>query len=133
MTEFSILGVDHVTVTTPEELEPDVVAWYRECLGLEPLEKPEGSPEGGAWFRAGNQEIHVSIDPHNPPKSAHFGLRVNDFEAVIDKLRKANCHIEQALPIPGRHRCFTRDPAGNSVEIVSVEEESANVHYEEVE
>jgi hypothetical protein len=50
---------------------------------------------------------------------------------VIDRLRDAKCHIEQARPIPGRHRLFTRDPAGNSIEIVSVQEESANVHYEE--
>ena len=131
MTEFSVLGVDHVTVTTPEELEPDVVEWYRDCLGLESVPKPEGTHGGGAWFRAGDQEIHVSIDPHNPPRSAHFGLRVSDFDAVIERLRQAKCHIEQARPIPGRHRCFTRDPAGNSIELVSVEEEEAQVRYEE--
>jgi catechol 2,3-dioxygenase-like lactoylglutathione lyase family enzyme len=132
VTEFSILGVDHVTVTAPEELESEVVTWYRECLGLEPVEKPEGSRSSGAWFRAGSQEVHISVDPHNPPRSAHFGLRVDDFDAVIDRLRNARCHIEQARPIPGRHRCFTRDPAGNSIEIVNIQEESASVNYEEL-
>jgi len=130
-TEFSVLGLDHVTVTTPEELEPDVVEWYRDCLGLESIAKPEGARDGGAWFRAGGQEVHISLDPHNPPKAAHFGLRVSDFDAVVERLRRANCHIEQARPVPGRHRCFTRDPAGNSVELVSLEDESARVRYEE--
>jgi catechol 2,3-dioxygenase-like lactoylglutathione lyase family enzyme len=114
-----ILGIDHVNVTTPEELESDVMEWYADVVGLERIDKPPGTRSGGSWFRVGDQELHVSIDPHNPPKTAHFGIVVDDFEEIVSRLRAKGCHIEQAGAIAGRRRCYTRDPAGNRVEIVS--------------
>ena len=122
MAGFDITGISHVHITTPEELEAQVVEWYERVLGLEQVDKPEGTLPQGTWFRAGSQEIHVSKDEHNPPKDAHFGLVVDDFDAVIAALRGSGCHIEQAATIPGRHRCYTRDPAGNRIEILSFEE-----------
>jgi catechol 2,3-dioxygenase-like lactoylglutathione lyase family enzyme len=118
----SVLGLEHVTVTAPEELEAEVIEWYETCVGLRRLDKPVGATPGGAWFEAGAQQLHVMIDPHNPPKNAHFCIRVDDFEGFVQTLRAARCHIEQAPAQPGRKRCFTRDPAGNSVEIVSFED-----------
>jgi catechol 2,3-dioxygenase-like lactoylglutathione lyase family enzyme len=115
----SVVRLDHVNVTTPVELEDDVLAWYQDVLGLERLEKPDGTRSEGGWFRVGDQQVHVSVDEHNPPQSAHFGLVVEDFDALVTRLRAAGCHIEQARTIPGRHRCFTRDPAGNSIEFMA--------------
>jgi catechol 2,3-dioxygenase-like lactoylglutathione lyase family enzyme len=130
--DFKILGLDHVNVTFPEELEAEVLSWYEECLGLERIEKPEGTRPAGAWFRAGDQEIHLSLDEHNPPKTAHMGLVVDDFDGVIASLRKWGCHIEQASTIPGRRRCYTRDPAGNRLEIAYMGESEAIVEDQEV-
>ena len=115
---YEILGVDHVNITTPAEFTDEMVTWYRECIGLQEVSKPEGTSASGAWFRAGGQEIHISVDEHNPPKTAHFGLVVSDLSSVVTKLREARCHIEQASIIPGRQRFFTRDPAGNRLEII---------------
>ena len=120
--EFTVLGVNHVTVTAPEDLEEETVDWYDSCLGLEPIDKPDGARGRGGWFKAGAQEIHVSIDQHNPHHAAHFAIVVSDFDHVVSKLRDAGCHIEQASPIPGRKRCFTRDPAGNRVELMAYEQ-----------
>jgi catechol 2,3-dioxygenase-like lactoylglutathione lyase family enzyme len=122
---FRVLGLDHVQITTPREFEHDVVAWYRDVLGLTEVTKPEGTRSGGAWFQVGWAELHVSIDQHNPPKAAHFGLVVDEFEAVIERLRKEGCHLEQAMAIPGRERFYTRDPAGNRVEIGHLDEARA--------
>lgn len=119
--KFKVIGLDHVNVTTPEELEKEVVEWYESCLGLERLDKPAGTSVSGAWFQAGDQQVHISIDEHNPPKQAHFSLVVTDFNGVIECMRDAGCHIEQAREIPGRHRFFTRDPAGNRIEIMSLD------------
>jgi catechol 2,3-dioxygenase-like lactoylglutathione lyase family enzyme len=120
---LTVLGVNHVTVTAPEDLEQETVEWYDSCLGLERIEKPEGTQDRGGWFKAGEQEVHVSIDQHNPHHAAHFAVLVTDFEGIVDRLRKANCHIEQARPIPGRKRCFTRDPAGNRIELMTLDEQ----------
>ena len=119
MGDVRVEAIDHVNITAPEELVEEVAVWYVVCLQLERIDKPEGTPSEGAWFRAGAQEVHVSVDPHNPPHSAHFGLVVSDIAPVVDKLRSAGCHIEQARLIPGRHSFFTRDPAGNRIEIVA--------------
>jgi catechol 2,3-dioxygenase-like lactoylglutathione lyase family enzyme len=118
---FDVLGIDHVTVTAPDELMEETLAWYRDTLGLASLEKPEGSRPAGAWFEAGAQEIHISQDPHNPPKTAHFAIAVSDFDRAVERLRTAGAHIEQAAAIPGRQRCYTRDPAGNRIEIAQYE------------
>jgi catechol 2,3-dioxygenase-like lactoylglutathione lyase family enzyme len=119
---FEVLGLNHVSVTAPDDLETETVEWYDSCLGLEKIEKPEGTREKGGWFRAGDQEIHVTIDAHNPHHAAHFALVVTDFDEVVSRLRDSNCHIEQARPIPGRKRCFTRDPAGNRIELMAYED-----------
>ena len=120
--DFNVLGIDHVTVTAPQELESEVVGWYEQCLGLRQVDKPDGTRAQGAWFQIGAQQLHVSVDEHNPNKTAHVGLVVDDFRLVIERLRAAKCHIEQATEIPGRHRFFTRDPAGNQLEILSYDE-----------
>ena len=122
---FEVLAVDHVQVTAPEELIEETCAWYANCLGLEQMAKPEGTRPVGSWFKAGEQEVHVSVDEHNPHKTAHFGMVVNDFGSMIERLRGAGCHIEQASEIPGRHRCYTRDPAGNRIELVQFEGEAS--------
>ena len=129
--QFAVLALDHVNITAPEELEQEVVEWYESCLGLARLEKPQGARPKGAWFQIGDQELHISVDAHNPPQTAHLGLVVDSFETVVAKLRESGCHIEQAAAIPGRRRCYTRDPAGNRIEIASMEEPAAKVVSEE--
>jgi catechol 2,3-dioxygenase-like lactoylglutathione lyase family enzyme len=111
--------VDHVTVAAPRPLETAVVEWYAQTLGLERLDKPEGTSSSGAWFRAGAVQIHVTIEPEPAERVGHFGLVVEDFDAVVEHLRATGSDIEAARTIPGRSRCYTRDPAGNKIEILA--------------
>ncbi len=127
---YTVLGIEHVHITAPAELHEDVAEWYRTCLSLEDIEKPEGTRSQGFWFRAGGQELHISVDEHNPPRDSHFALVVDSLDPVIDRLRGHGCHIEQASIIPGRHRFFTRDPAGNRIEVVSFDEQEQVVSEE---
>ena len=119
MSDFIVEGLDHVSITTPEELEEEVLAFYERSLGLKRLVKPEGTRQAGGWFAIGDTQLHVSRDSHNPPVTQHFAVKVDAFDAVVAHLRGAGFHIEQARPIPRGRRFFTRDPAGNRVEIVS--------------
>ena len=130
-TSFEVLGLDHVDVTAPVELQSEVLAWYRDCLGLDEIQRPPGvRPEGG-WFRAGNQEIHISIDEHNPPKVAHFAIVVDNFDVAVERLRGAGYHIEQTSCIPGSDCPYTRDPAGNCIEIMIVDDSWATIATDE--
>lgn len=116
-----VRGLHHAAITAPPDLEDEVVQWYGTVFGLEPLEKPEGTRDGGAWFSLGRGELHVTIDDHNPPPVAHLAIEVGDLDEVIERLRAAACHIEQAAAIPGRRRLYTRDPAGNRLEILALD------------
>ena len=115
--DFRFTGVDHVDITAPEELAEETTAWYRDRLGLEQLD----SDRAGGRFAVGDQELHITLDPHNPSEKAHFCLLVENFEAIVAALREAGSHIEQARQIRGRRRFYTRDPAGNRLEIASIE------------
>jgi catechol 2,3-dioxygenase-like lactoylglutathione lyase family enzyme len=122
VTSFAVVTVDHVAVSAPTNLEDVVLDWYSDTLGLERLEKPKGTRPVGGWFRAGQTEVHVSIDGSAPEANSHFGVVVDDFEAAVARLRGAGSVIEPARAIPGRSRCYTRDPAGNRIEILSYDE-----------
>jgi muramoyltetrapeptide carboxypeptidase len=119
VSEVNVEGLDHVTITAPEELESEVLGFYEDFLGLRRLTKPDGASSAGGWFALGGSELHVSRDSHNPPPVAHLAITVGDFDEVVERLRQSGFHIEQARPIVGRRRLFTRDPAGNRIEIVS--------------
>jgi catechol 2,3-dioxygenase-like lactoylglutathione lyase family enzyme len=124
LTSFAVVTVDHVAVTVPRDLEHAVLDWYSETLGLERLEKPEGTRAVGGWFRAGEVELHVTVEGSMRETSGHFGVVVDDFDAALGRLRGAGSVIEPARAIPGRSRCYTRDPAGNQIEILSYEDGS---------
>jgi catechol 2,3-dioxygenase-like lactoylglutathione lyase family enzyme len=116
---LDVTDLDHVTVTVPEDLEDEAIAWYENVLALRRVEQLPGAGSGGAWFACGDRQVHISLDPHNALPKAHFCVTVADFDAAVEHLRASNCHIEQASEIPGRRRCFTRDPAGNRIEIMA--------------
>jgi catechol 2,3-dioxygenase-like lactoylglutathione lyase family enzyme len=111
--------IDHVAVAAPSELEDAVIDWYLQVLGLERVAKPLGTRGAGAWFRAGDVQLHVTIEPDPPPGPGHFGVVVGDFEAAMEQLRAAGSDIEPARTISDRRRCYTHDPAGNRIEILS--------------
>jgi catechol 2,3-dioxygenase-like lactoylglutathione lyase family enzyme len=123
VTPFAVRTVDHVAVGAPKELEAEVVEWYERVLGLERLAKPEGTRSAGAWFRAGEVEIHVTIEPDLPVGSGHFGLAVEDLDDAAELLRSCGSTLKDAKPIPGRRRFYADDPAGNTIEIVCYDEE----------
>jgi catechol 2,3-dioxygenase-like lactoylglutathione lyase family enzyme len=119
MTGVAVQTIDHVTVAAPGELEGAVIDWYAGVLGFERLAKPDGTRSAGAWFRAGDVQLHVTIEPAPPARVGHFGVIVDDLDAAVEQLRAAGSQIEPARSIPGRRRCYTRDPAGNTIEILS--------------
>ena len=112
-----------MTVAAPSDLEGAVVGWYSNVLGLARLPKPDGTSSTGAWFRAGNVQLHVTIEAAPSERVGHFGVVVDDFDDAVRHLRAAGADIEAARTIPDRRRCYTRDPAGNTIEIMHFDED----------
>jgi catechol 2,3-dioxygenase-like lactoylglutathione lyase family enzyme len=115
-----IIGVDHVQIAFPPELESKVVAFYEKTLGLARLQKPPGAGKAGAWFDAGNTQVHVGLQAQRfvPARKAHVGFIVQDLAAIARLLEAEDLPLKQGRDIPGFTRLFSEDPAGNRLEFL---------------
>ena len=101
------VGINHVALEVGD-LE-GAVAFYRSILVLP---EPEREP-GMAFLDLGDQFIALSEGRSaGPDDSRHFGLVVDDKDAVRAALADAGVHVE-----PGPRLNF-RDPWGNLVQVV---------------
>ncbi len=109
------LRLTHVNLRV-DRLE-SALPFYGKVLGLEPIVR--GEKEGlGAWFRVGDSEIHLTEDDTPQPVSKrHFALDVDDLAQARRAVVEGGALIEKEEE--GR-RFWTRDPAGNRIEIAQV-------------
>jgi len=114
---MKLVRLAHVNVRVPD-LEA-AVRFYRELLGLEQIFRKD--PAGkGAWFRLGDGEVHLTEDAAPQPVSGrHFACAVEGLEELKKRLTAAGRPIERE---EGR-RFFTRDPAGNRIELIEAFEQ----------
>ena len=116
-----VVGIDHIQIAVPPELEDAAIAFYGGTLGLKRLPKPEGTGDTrGAWFDAGNVQLHVGIQSGDfkSATKAHPGLVVDDLGAAKAALEKAGTRTKPGGDIPGFKRFFAEDPAGNRLEFL---------------
>jgi catechol 2,3-dioxygenase-like lactoylglutathione lyase family enzyme len=98
-----------------------VVAFYRDVLGLTPTTKPtEGTTAGGAWFDINeSHQLHISERADAVMhEDMHFGLVVDDFDAVLARLDAAGAPWQPQADLFGGRRGSTRDPLGNRIELL---------------
>jgi len=114
------MRIHHVNVVVAPGGTAAVVPFYADVLGLRQVEKPkEGVAQSGAWFDVNDAtQVHVSEREGDVHPQSHFGLVVDDFDDVLRRLRDAGAPWEDQADIFGGRRGFTRDPAGNRVEIL---------------
>lgn len=115
---MSILGIDHVQVAAPAGCEVEARAFYGALLGLEELPKPPAlAARGGCWFRAGEHELHVGVEPDfAPARKAHPGFVVSDLDALCERLEAQGIDVAWDDAIPGERRFYAADPFGNRLE-----------------
>ena len=109
----------HVNVTCrPDETER-VAEFYQDVLGLVPMPKVAGTDPRGAWFAIDElSQLHVSERDSTVHRDAHFALVVDDLPEVIERLERGAHEWRSADPVFGGGRGFTRDPAGNRIELL---------------
>ncbi len=109
----------HVNVVVPTGQTALVQPFYTQVLGLRPVGKPGDAGRGGAWLELGDgTQVHVSERDGAAHPDAHFGMVVDDFAAVLERLAAAGAPWTEQEDLFGGRRGFTRDPAGNRVEIL---------------
>lgn len=111
--------IQHVNVVVPPGGTTAAVAFYRDVFGLAPIAKPAVLDQSGAWLEvAGTQQLHISERDGAPRPDPHFALVVDDFDVVRRRIDAAGASWHDQEDLFGGRRGYTRDPAGNRVEVL---------------
>ncbi len=112
--------LDHVQIAIPEGGESEALNFFGKLLGLTEIPKPEElDGRGGCWFRLGDRELHLGVDPDfRPAKKAHVALAVEDLPSLRAAIAAAGHEVRDDVPIDGRARFFSSDPFGNRIEFL---------------
>ncbi len=103
-----LVGINHVALEVGD-LE-DALAWYGRIFEFE-LRGRAGNRM--AFIDMGDQFIALASGRTQPPDEArHFGLVVDDKEAVRERLR------QEGIPVPASGSLDFTDPWGNHVQVV---------------
>jgi catechol 2,3-dioxygenase-like lactoylglutathione lyase family enzyme len=117
-----IAGLDHVQVAAPPGCEAQAREFFGGLLGLAELEKPpELRARGGAWFAAGEQQLHVGVaDGFAPALKAHpaLSVRAGRLSRLGERLEAAGAPVRWDGSQTGTRRFFTEDPWGNRLELI---------------
>jgi catechol 2,3-dioxygenase-like lactoylglutathione lyase family enzyme len=111
----------HVNIVVPPGETAQLVGFYTDVLGLQQVDKPrDGTTAGGAWFDINDaNQLHISERTDAVMHSdLHFGLVVDDFDAVLERLAAAGAPWSAAADLFGGRRGSTRDPLGNRIELL---------------
>ena len=110
----------HVSVHA-HDLE-ESARFYKELFGMEEVPAPD-FPFPVRWLRVGDLQLHLFQSEDPAPRTHHFGIDVDDFEAAYRKVGELGVgegsgYFSEVYQVPGGAvQLYVRDPAGNLVEI----------------
>ncbi len=114
--------VNHVSVMA-NDLE-ESARFYEELFGMERVPTAKFPTGGVLWLKAGDQQLHLfESDEDEPTMRYHFGMDVDDFDAVYEKAKAMGILDTRAFGTPlrthpaGWAQLYLRDPAGNLIEV----------------
>jgi catechol 2,3-dioxygenase-like lactoylglutathione lyase family enzyme len=115
-----ITRIDHIQLAAPKGSEPAAREFYGAILGLPEIEKPVSlRARGGCWFRCGDQQLHIGVEPDfHPAKKAHPAFAVSDLATVREALEARAVKITDDNSLPGTLRFYAEDPWGNRLEFL---------------
>ena len=114
------MRIHHVQIVIPAGREAEARGFYEGLLGLEPIPRPESGSGRGAWYRVGEQELHLREveEGFRPDAHAHTAFLVPDPDRLRARIEGADFEVRPAPPRRGKSRFHTRDPFGNRLEFM---------------
>jgi glyoxylase I family protein len=116
-----VTRLNHVSVNTNGTPLPEMVAFYRDVIGLADEVRPEIPGIPGHWHRVGDQQLHLVGAPPSgtpiDPTGHHYCVDVDDLDAAVAELEERGIEYEHAVQGAGTVQIWIRDPAGNTVEL----------------
>lgn len=115
-TSGPVIGIHHVSIGVHDV--PAAIDFY----GLLGLSVDQSRPDfgvGGAWLKAGDQQVHlIETAIATPGIENHFAFIVTDLDAALALLTDHGIGSRRGTYRPGAGRqAFVRDPSGNVVEL----------------
>lgn len=118
---MTILSIDHVQIAMPPGEEARARTFYIEQLGFIEIPKPPDlARRGGAWFQAGNVQLHLGVESEfRPARKAHPAFLVDDLDLLIKTVQNAGYETDTSQPpLDGYKRAHVFDPFGNRIELM---------------
>jgi lactoylglutathione lyase len=120
---IEILSYNHVGLAV-KDLKTSV-AFYREIIGLSPLDVPDNLLAIRRWFKiAPGQELHLLLGRENPvanndKNGAHFSLSIptNSADGIEAFLKEKNVHYHRQKRFDGAFQIYVTDPDGYVIEL----------------
>jgi len=120
---MKILSIDHIQLAMPAGEAERARIFYGEVLGLTEIPKPpELARRGGAWFQAGDVQIHLGVEvDFHPARKAHPAFVIDDLEAFLVRIRESGHEVDSSQPpLDGYKRAHVFDPFGNRIELIEL-------------
>ncbi len=119
--QIPISGYNHVALSV-KDIEASA-QFYRETVGLEPIEVPDNLKAIRSWFKiAPGQELHLLAgrkDPvsNNDRNGAHYALTIEDADPVEQYLVKKGLPYHRQQRFDGASQIYITDPDGYVIEL----------------
>jgi catechol 2,3-dioxygenase-like lactoylglutathione lyase family enzyme len=111
----------HVSVNSHATPVGEMVAFYRDVLGLADVPRPEIPGVGGHWHAVGDLELHLVDAPAAgrgiDPTGNHYCVAVADLDAAIAELEHRGIQYARAVQGESTVQIWITDPAGNTIEL----------------
>jgi len=110
----------HMQLAMPRAEERAARDFFVGVLGMTEVDKPPIlAARGGAWFRAGDVELHLGVENNfRPARKGHPGIVVTDLDDVVHRLIEAGQDVSWDADFPGFRRVYAHDPFGNRLEFL---------------
>ena len=118
---MKILSIDHVQLAMPAGEEEKARLFFADLLGFVEIPKPpELAKRGGAWFQAGNVQLHLGVEADfRPARKAHPAFVMEDLAGLISRVQNAGYETDTSQPpLDGYRRAHIFDPFGNRIELM---------------
>ncbi|MEA5460750.1 VOC family protein [Arcicella sp. LKC2W] len=120
---ITILSYNHVGLAV-KDLKTSVT-FYREIIGLSPLDVPDNLLAIRRWFKvAPGQELHLLLGRENPvanndKNAAHFSLSIptNSADGIEAFLKEKNVPYHRQKRFDGAFQIYVTDPDGYVIEL----------------
>ena len=120
--QITTTGFNHLALSV-SDIEAST-EFYRDILGLEPIEVPDGLKAIRSWFKfGGGQDLHLlagRTEPvsDNSRSSGHYSLTITDADEVEAFLKEKGLDYHWQQRFDGAWQIYISDPDGYVIELI---------------